>query len=91
MERVRRIVAEQMGVSTDKIGATTSLDDLAADELDCVELIMQLENAFSITIPDDTAEELTGGQDWQEGMKNVTVQKLSALVDNRRNQSVRTQ
>ena len=81
IERVRKIVSEQMGVSLDKIMPTTSLGDLAADELDYVELIMELEESFSITIADDKAEALTGNADWQKGVNNVTIEKLSALVD----------
>jgi acyl carrier protein len=72
-----------MGVSIEKITATTSLGDLAADELDYVELIMELEECFSITIPDDAAERLAGNRDWRQGMKSVTIQKLSTLVDDR--------
>jgi acyl carrier protein len=81
IERVRKIVSEQMGVSLDKIMPTTSLGDLAADELDFVELIMELEESFSITISDDKAEALTGNADWQKGMNNVTIEKLSTLVN----------
>ncbi len=72
-----------MGVTIEKITPTTSLGDLAVDELDFVELIMELEESFSITIPDDIAEGLTGNRDWQQGMKDVTIQKLADLVDDR--------
>jgi acyl carrier protein len=81
VNRVRKIVSEQMGVEIDRLSPTTSLGDLAADELDFVELIMEIEDSFSITIPDDVAEELTGNRDWQQGMRNVTIQKLANLVE----------
>jgi acyl carrier protein len=81
IERVRKIVSEQMGVALANVTPNTSLGDLAADELDFVELIMTLEESFAITISDDKAEALTGSQDWQKGINNVTIKKLSELVD----------
>ncbi len=83
IDRVRKIVSEQMGVALEKITPKTSLGALAADELDFVELIMELEESFSITITDTKAQALTGTSDWQRGMKNVTIEKLSTLVDER--------
>ena len=64
MERVRDIVAEQLGVDKDKISAETSfVNDLGADSLDTVELVMELEEEFDINIPDDAAEKIqTVGQ-----------------------------
>ena len=56
-EKVRSIVAEQLSVDKDKvIPASNFQDDLGADSLDTVELVMALEEAFDIEIPDDTAE-----------------------------------
>lgn len=56
-ERVIEIVAEQMGVAKDQITRDTSfVNDLGADSLDTVELVMELEEEFDITIPDDKAE-----------------------------------
>ena len=81
IEHVRKIVSEQMGVSIDKIQSTTSLGDLGADELDFVELIMELEESFSIAIPDGAAEMKEVNQNWREGIKNVTIQRLSTLMD----------
>ena len=64
MERVTDIVSEQLGVDTDKITAETSfVNDLGADSLDTVELVMELEEEFDINIPDDAAEKIqTVGQ-----------------------------
>lgn len=85
VDQVRRMVSAQMGTEFDKVRSGTSLADLAADELDFVELIMELEDAFSILISDDVAEEMAGTADWQQGMKNVTVGKLANLVDQLKN------
>ena len=57
--KVKRIVAEQMGVSEDSITDETSfVNDLGADSLDTVELVMNLEDAFQISIPDEVAEKI---------------------------------
>ena len=58
-ERVVDIVAEQLGVDKEKISAETSfVNDLGADSLDTVELVMELEEEFDINIPDDAAEKI---------------------------------
>ncbi len=64
LERVADIVAEQLGVDKDKITPETSfVNDLGADSLDTVELVMELEEEFDINIPDDAAEKIqTVGQ-----------------------------
>ena len=63
-ERVIDIVAEQLGQDKDKITIDTSfVNDLGADSLDTVELVMELEEEFDINIPDDSAEKIqTVGQ-----------------------------
>ena len=63
-ERVIDIVAEQLGVEKEKVsGETSFVNDLGADSLDTVELVMELEEEFDITIPDDAAEKIqTVGQ-----------------------------
>lgn len=63
-ERVIEIVAEQLGVDKEKVTAETSfVNDLGADSLDTVELVMELEEEFDINIPDDAAEKIqTVGQ-----------------------------
>lgn len=59
-DRVTKIVAEQLGVSTDQVTAEASfVDDLGADSLDTVELVMALEEEFDTEIPDDQAEKIT--------------------------------
>jgi acyl carrier protein len=63
-ERVIEIVSEQMGVSKEQITRNTSfINDLNADSLDTVELVMEFEEEFEIAIPDDAAEKIqTVGQ-----------------------------
>jgi len=56
-ERVRKVVVEQLGVSEDQVSLEASfVDDLGADSLDTVELVMALEEEFDTEIPDDKAE-----------------------------------
>ena len=58
--RVRKIVSEQLGTEDDKIKNESSfIDDLGADSLDTVELVMALEEEFDTEIPDDEAEKIT--------------------------------
>ena len=58
-ERVKKIVAEQLGLDKDNIANDASfIDDLGADSLDTVELIMEFEKEFNIAIPDDQAEKI---------------------------------
>ena len=59
-ERVKKIVVEQLGVGEDQVTADASfVDDLGADSLDTVELVMALEEEFDAEIPDDQAEKIT--------------------------------
>ncbi len=56
-ERVIEIVSEQMGVAKDQVNRETSfVNDLGADSLDTVELVMAFEEEFGVEIPDDAAE-----------------------------------
>ena len=58
--RVKKIVAEQLGVSGEEVTDTASfVDDLGADSLDTVELVMALEEEFDVEIPDEEAEKIT--------------------------------
>ena len=59
-ERVRKIVVEQLGVKEDELSNDASfVDDLGADSLDTVELVMALEEEFETEIPDEDAEKIT--------------------------------
>jgi acyl carrier protein len=57
--RVKKIVVEHLGVDEDKVTQAASfIDDLGADSLDTVELVMAFEEEFSVEIPDDAAEKI---------------------------------
>ena len=59
-ERVKQIVVEQLGVKEEEVSGDSSfVDDLGADSLDTVELVMALEEEFSCEIPDEEAEKIT--------------------------------
>jgi len=59
-ERVKKIVVEQLGVKEEEVNSDASfVDDLGADSLDTVELVMALEEEFECEIPDDEAEKIT--------------------------------
>ncbi len=63
-EKVRDIVVEQLGAEADDVTMeSTFIDDLGADSLDIVELIMAFEEEFSIEIPDEAAEKIKTVQD----------------------------
>ena len=63
-QRVKDIVAEQLGVDAARVvGAAKFVDDLGADSLDTVELVMALEEAFQLEIPDEEAEKIATVQD----------------------------
>lgn len=60
LDKVKKIIAEQLGVDADEVTMDSSfVDDLGADSLDIVELIMALEEDFDIEIPDEDAEKIT--------------------------------
>ncbi len=70
-DRVIDIVADQLGVGKEKITLETSfVEDLGADSLDTVELVMELEEEFDINIPDEAAEKIR------------TVGEVVAYIDN---------
>lgn len=59
-DRVKKIVIEQLGVKEEEVSAESSfVDDLGADSLDTVELVMALEEEFETEIPDEEAEKIT--------------------------------
>jgi acyl carrier protein len=64
VERLKKIVAEQLGVDESKITPSARFtDDLNADSLDLVEMIMSLEEEFGVEIPDEDAEKIVAVQD----------------------------
>jgi acyl carrier protein len=63
-ERVKKIVVEHLGVENEKVTEEASfIDDLGADSLDIVELVMAFEEEFGVEIPDDAAEKITTVKD----------------------------
>jgi acyl carrier protein len=63
-ERVKKIVIEHLGVEDDKVTEAASfIDDLGADSLDIVELVMAFEEEFNVEIPDDAAEKIATVKD----------------------------
>ena len=63
-DRVKKIVVEHLGVEAEKVTEDASfIDDLGADSLDIVELVMAFEEEFNVEIPDDAAEKITTVKD----------------------------
>lgn len=72
-DKVKEIVVEQLGVDEDSVTLNSSfVDDLGADSLDIVELIMAFEDAFEIEIPDADAEKISTVNDAVEYIKSVS-------------------
>ncbi|MFH1076132.1 MAG: acyl carrier protein [Pseudomonadota bacterium] len=72
-EKMKKIIAEQLSVSEDEVVPEASfVDDLGADSLDLVELIMALEEAYDVEIPDEDAEKLKTVQDALDYIKSKT-------------------
>ena len=64
LEKVKKIIVEQLGVDIDEVTPEASfVDDLGADSLDTVELVMALEEEFDFEIPDEDAEKIAKVQD----------------------------
>ena len=77
MDRIKKIIVDQLGVDESKITENSSfLDDLGADSLEIIELIMVLEEKFGIEIPDADAEKInTVGDAINEIRKRIGIQK----------------
>ena len=70
-EKVKEIIAKQLGVNAAEITPDSSfVEDLGADSLDTVELVMAFEEAFNIEIPDEDAEKIQKVEDAVEYIKN---------------------
>jgi len=75
-ESVIQIVCDQMGVSRDKVTLETSfVNDLGADSLDTVELVMEFEDEFELTIPDEDAEKIQTVGDAVKYIEDKTASK----------------
>jgi acyl carrier protein len=75
-EKVKQIIVEQLGVDEAQVdGSASFVEDLGADSLDIVELVMAFEEAFEIDIPDEDAEKITTVKDAIEYIQNKTKSK----------------
>ncbi len=76
-EKIYQIVSEQMGIDKSELARDTSfVDDLNADSLDTVELVMEFEDEFELSIPDDAAEKIrTIGQAVEHILENCKEKK----------------
>ena len=75
-ERVKQIIVDQLGVAPEQVTAEASfIDDLGADSLDTVELVMALEEEFEIEIPDEDAEKMTTVRDAVEYLRKHAKQE----------------
>lgn len=77
-DKVKSIIAEQLGVKIEEVTPQASfIDDLGADSLDTVELVMALEEEFGIEIPDEDAEKMTTVTDAIKYIEEKTANKAS--------------
>ena len=75
-ERVKKIVVEHLGVDADKVVDNANfIDDLGADSLDIVELVMAFEEAFELEIPDEDAEKIATVKDAVTYIENKSAKK----------------
>jgi acyl carrier protein len=75
-QKVKQIIVEQLGVDESQVDTNASfVDDLGADSLDIVELVMAFEEAFELEIPDEDAEKITTVKDAVEYIENKTSKK----------------
>jgi acyl carrier protein len=75
-QKVKQIIVEQLGVDENQVDDNASfVDDLGADSLDIVELVMAFEEAFEIEIPDEDAEKITTVKDAVEYIDNKAGKK----------------
>ena len=75
-EKIKAIIAEQLGVKPEEVTPGASfIDDLGADSLDTVELIMALEEEFNVEIPDEDAEKMATVGDAIKYIENKTANK----------------
>lgn len=81
VDKICQIASELLGVERSKITAETSLAELGADDLDLVELEIHLEDHFGVSIPDESVHRAMGNENFQQGVKNVTISKLASIVD----------
>ena len=77
---VRRITAEQLGVKAEELDVNKPLSAFKADELDLVELVMECEDRFQVSIPDEAIAKMVGSATPQDGLK-LSIAQLAQLVE----------
>ncbi|MCL2935333.1 MAG: acyl carrier protein [Trichodesmium sp. St15_bin1_1] len=81
LSKVKKIAAQQLGVKEDEVGKESKfVDDLGADSLDTVELVMAFEEEFGIEIPDEEAEKILDVQAAVDHIKENKGNEVSATV-----------
>ena len=63
LDEVKEILSEQLGISADKIELSSNLEDLGADSLDAIDIVMSIEDQYSIEVPDETIENMKTVED----------------------------
>jgi acyl carrier protein len=72
LEKIKELIVDQTGISADELDLSTSLmNDIEADSLDAVEIIMAIEDEFEIEIPDEEAEKFATIKDIVDYLENV--------------------
>ncbi len=72
LEKIKELIVDQTGISADELDLSTSLmNDIEADSLDAVEIIMAIEDEFEIEIPDEEAEKFVTIKDIVDYLENV--------------------
>src|SRR6201988_5257387 len=88
-ERVKQIIVEQLGVDEGEVTPTASfVDDLGADSLDTVELVMAFEEAFGIEIPDEDAEKIATVKEPAAYIQKHGKKKIASRCESTRKESV---
>ena len=59
LQKIKEIISEQTGIEKDKLSESTTIEDVIADSLDTVEMLMSIEESFDMDIPDSDAEKFT--------------------------------
>lgn len=59
LQKIKEIISEQTGIEKDKLSESTTIEDVIADSLDTVEMLMTVEESFDMDIPDSDAEKFT--------------------------------
>lgn len=73
LQKIKNIISEQTGIEKEKLGENTTIEDVMADSLDTVEMLMTIEESFDIDIPDSDAEKLSSIGDLVSYIENKSL------------------